>query len=302
MTTSTELLVVDSLVPAQIFANTNDLDAVLDEIAAKARAHQPDISTVKGRKEIASVANKVARSKTLLDEMGKALVAGWKKQSAAVDAERRRLRENLDSLKAEVRKPLTDFEEAEDRRKIELGKRVQAIRDLADQPPELLNDIADIGDRIADVEAVVIDESFGEYTGNAAIAKDASLRTLKERLAHAQEQARLAAERAEQEKLERQRQAEEEEVRAKARVAQAAADAARRERARFEEIERARQAEADRVAAEEARRAADQEHRAQVNNEALSAITKFGDVTPDQAKAIVIAIVAGEIPHVSIRY
>ncbi len=40
----------------------------------------PDIDTRKGRKAIASLAAKVARSKTYLDGLGKDLVAGWKRR------------------------------------------------------------------------------------------------------------------------------------------------------------------------------------------------------------------------------
>jgi len=49
------------------------LDAVLNDLAKEAKSIVADISTDRGRKEIASVAYKVARSKTLLDDMGKKL-------------------------------------------------------------------------------------------------------------------------------------------------------------------------------------------------------------------------------------
>lgn len=60
-------------------------DAVLLQIEKQARAIVPDVSTATGRKAIASVAAKVARSKTALDEMGKNLTADLRQKVNAVD-------------------------------------------------------------------------------------------------------------------------------------------------------------------------------------------------------------------------
>ena len=95
---------LSSMTAAQVFSgDLESVEAVLSEIETAARSIVPDVTTRKGRENIASVAAKVARSKTLLDGMGKDLVAGWKQQAAAVDAQRRTIRERLDALKAEVR-------------------------------------------------------------------------------------------------------------------------------------------------------------------------------------------------------
>lgn len=94
----------------------NGMDPILQAIHDECAKHKPDISTEKGRKAIASLAYKVARSKTKLDELGKDLVADKKAEIAIVDAERKRVRENLDALKDEVRRPLDEFEEREAKR------------------------------------------------------------------------------------------------------------------------------------------------------------------------------------------
>lgn len=112
---STDLAVVQKLTPAVVFAPGGVQD-ILHKITREVRSAQTDISTKAGREAVASLAYKVARSKTALDEMGKTLVADWKSRSAAVDAERRTIREKLDELKDEVRKPLTDWENAEKQR------------------------------------------------------------------------------------------------------------------------------------------------------------------------------------------
>lgn len=338
---STELVRRESLVPEDIF-KTGAIDPILSEIAAKARAVLPnvDVTTAKGRKEIASVAYKVAQSKTLLDGLGKDLVAGWKAQATAVDVERRRVREFLDALKDEVRAPLTDWEKAEEARVTAIKGRIAEIEDMAISPdtPITGNDVGWLEERLENVMALKIDDSFGEFKANAALAKDEAIGTVSAALGDAKENARRdeeareeaeriaaeqreieekeAAERAEREKAEaearakreaEQREAERLEWEAQAKQREeAAAKAAAEEaenRIRAEAETKARQeAEAKAKAeAEEARRIANQEHRRKINNEALAAIATIG-VSEEQAKAIVLAIVNGEIPHVNMNY
>jgi hypothetical protein len=114
---STELATISAIpaiVPAEFF-KPNGADAVLSALKTEVRkvAATLDISTPGGREAIASLAYKVARSKTALDEHGKDLVSAIKKQAGEIDAERKRVRDELDALKDEVRKPLTDWENAE---------------------------------------------------------------------------------------------------------------------------------------------------------------------------------------------
>ena len=53
--------------------------------------------------------------------------------------------------------------------------------------------------------------------------------------------------------------------------------------------------------AEEERKAKNRAHRAKINNEVMQAFVKAG-VDEESAKAIVIAIAGGSIPHVTINY
>lgn len=82
----------------------------------------PDITTAKGRKEIASLAYKVAQTKTYLDGLGKDLVAELKEIPKLIDANRKTVRDRLDELKAKARQPLTDYEEEQARIKAEEAK------------------------------------------------------------------------------------------------------------------------------------------------------------------------------------
>lgn len=54
------------------------------------------------------MAHKVARSKTYIDNAGKDLVAELKALPKQIDESRRIVRERLDALKDEVRRPLTE--------------------------------------------------------------------------------------------------------------------------------------------------------------------------------------------------
>lgn len=109
------LVVIDTLTPA-VYSEPGGIDALISKLEADVRAIDTDISTAPGRAAIKSLAFKVTRSKTALDDMGKNLVADLKKQTGAVDAERRKIRDRLDALAEEVRKPLTDWENIEKER------------------------------------------------------------------------------------------------------------------------------------------------------------------------------------------
>lgn len=123
---TTDLVVMKPLTAEMVYV-PGGVDAILKKIADEVRAHKADISTEAGRAAIASLAYKVARSKTALDDMGQDLVRDWKAKAAVVDAERRKIRAGLDALKEEVRKPLTDWENA-DKQRIQAHE--QALVDL----------------------------------------------------------------------------------------------------------------------------------------------------------------------------
>lgn len=113
--TETTALVVTSpgQTVLQVFSTPQGLDPAIDKIEAEAKALKADISTQEGRDAIRSMAFKLARSKTALDKMGKDLTEDQRKQIDQVNAERKRGWERLEKLQHEIRKPLTDWEDAE---------------------------------------------------------------------------------------------------------------------------------------------------------------------------------------------
>lgn len=259
----------------QVFQAANGLDPYLRKIREEIDAFVPDVTTRKGREAIASIAYKVARSKTALDNVGKELVAELKEIPKKVDAERKRMRDLLDAWQEEVRRPLNAWQTAEDDRIDRHQARIQQLRDLVDVETLFAEGIRF---KISQAEAVVIDEGFEEFEAEAHQAKAKTLESLRASLArqekHEAEQAeleRMRAETAAREQKEREeriaREAEdrarreaEQKVQAEREAAQrremeAKAAAERRElelKLQAEQAERARvQAEADRVAAEQ---------------------------------------------------
>lgn len=103
-----ELIVIPKETALEVFTQTNGLDSYIRQIEDEVNSFVPDISTAKSRAAIASIAAKIAKSKTYLDGVGKDLVDKLKEQPKLVDAERKRMRDKLDALKDQVRKPLTD--------------------------------------------------------------------------------------------------------------------------------------------------------------------------------------------------
>jgi hypothetical protein len=229
------------------------LTAIHDEVAK----FVADVTTVRGRGEIASIAHKVARSKTFLDNAGKALVADLKNQVGVVDAERKRIRDDLDALKAQVRQPLDQWEEDEARRIEGLKAR---LGNLQVDPALLVGQTAlSLAATLRTVKSIPIDDSWQEFAAAAGKAKDHSVTMLEsalerqtkyeieqmelERLRQ-EEQERKARE--EQERLareEQERKAREDAEKEKRRVAEEAARQKAVEQAREEERRWAKEVE-----------------------------------------------------------
>lgn len=119
MSEVTDLVVIEKQNAMAVFTTKEQLDPIIEQIEKEARSLVPDVSTRKGRDAIASMAHKVARSKTYIDNAGKDLVAELKALPKQIDESRRVVRERLDALKDEVRRPLNEWEAEQERIKAE---------------------------------------------------------------------------------------------------------------------------------------------------------------------------------------
>ncbi|MGN9648185.1 hypothetical protein [Klebsiella michiganensis] len=318
-----DLVVIEKKNAMAVFTNNDQLDPLIELIEKEARSLVPDVTTKKGRDAIASMAHKVARSKTYIDNAGKDLVAELKALPKQIDESRRVVRERLDALKDEVRRPLTEWEAEQERIKAEeamnalhaeaLEMNIKFDQELAakfeaDHEMALLMD-KDIdrerADKAAEAERLRIareEEIKRQAEEKAKREAEERHRAELEAAARREAEERAAKERAERERIEGMQRAEREKqaaIEAERRKAQEEADRIRRE---AEQREQERLAEEKRKADEQARREADVKHRKAVGTEIVKALLANTSLTRDQAIEVLTAIKDGNIPHTGISY
>ncbi|HBY5969011.1 TPA: hypothetical protein MIZ38_15410 [Klebsiella pneumoniae] len=318
-----DLVVIEKKNAMAVFTNNDQLDPLIEAIEKEARSLVPDVTTKKGRDAIASMAHKVARSKTYIDNAGKDLVAELKALPKQIDESRRVVRERLDALKDEVRRPLTEWEEEQERIKAEeamnalhaealamneefdrqLVARIESDHEMA----LLMNDAFDReqADKAAEAERQrIAHEEEIKRMAAAAAAREVEQRAQREREEAALREAALKAqaEQAERDRIAAEQKAvadKQAAVEAERRKAQEETDRIRRE---AEQREQARLAEEKRKADEQARREADVKHRKTVGTDIVKALVANTSLTRDQAIEVLTAIKDGNIPHTGISY
>jgi colicin import membrane protein len=256
--------------PAMAFV-AGGLEPLLVAIDAKAReeAEGLDISDKHGRKAIASLAMKVAKSKTAIDEARKNFVRDRKEELKAIDAEGKRACDFLDQLKDEIRAPLTEFESRDKARIAGLESAITSMGQLsqwdgavptAAMIRERLNQLTEYANR----EWEEFAQKAGKVAGNVKHWLHVALEKAEKHEAEQAELARLRKEAAEREQKERDeriaREAAEraqKAAEAKAKAEQEAANRNARELARAIEIDLAKAAQA-KEKAEREREAAEQ--------------------------------------------
>ena len=205
-----ELAILENVNAVEVFSGEG-LDDLLNKIADEAKSIIPDLTTKKGRDEIASMAHKVAKSKTYLDGLRKDLVSEWKTKAKAVDVEGKKMRDTLDALKAEVRQPLTEWETEEENR---VKAHELNLSEMSDGGEYTSNNWLELSveamtDRLIEIQNEGI-ESYEEFLPVALGVKDRAIKQIKEaiekREAYDKEQAeleKLRAEAAEREQKDR---------------------------------------------------------------------------------------------------
>lgn len=309
----------------------------LKEIVQRARDvvedFEHDMTTAAGRKRTASLANRVARFKVKLDGMRKDLVSDWKKKALIVDTNGKVVRDELDKLKIEARKPLTDWEQAEEERVNKLNNRILRIdRFLVfDKTPTLDELIA----RVEEVKSYIIDESFEDFVIDAEMRRVRVIEKLQVVIAQEEkhlEIIQLRQEKEERERIEAQKVVESEKARnaeklrnaeearkkalQEAKNSELRAQEERENRIVIEAKVKAEQKAAEQQArldeqrkiAEEKRlereeyelKLADKKYIEKVKQESAESLLKWVDVAT--AKDIIQAITDGKVDHVTLNY
>lgn len=268
-TPSTELVALPPEETAlAVFIAPKGLDPWLQQIRDKIDDFLPDVSTRKGREAIASMAYKVARSKTALDAVRKALADKQKEVPKKIDAEGKRVRDILEAWQDEVRRPLNEWQAREDARIDGHTKTLDWLAVLVTAPDSI--PLEQLRQQLAEVEAFEISEALEEFEADAARGKDKAITALRDQIARREKHeaelaaiAKFAAEQAEREQKERDAQIAKEAAERATREAEQRAQAERDAAAKREQdlinaaMEVERQAEQDRrdaaAAAEQAR-------------------------------------------------
>lgn len=330
----TELVVIPPSDALAIFtAQVTDgephpIDKILARIRAEIEAFEPDLSTKTSRARIASMAYRVARAKTALDDAGKELVAEQKKIPNRIDATRRYVKTKLEMWQADVRKPLDDWETAENAR---IAGHTANLDRIGAWTRDVNQTATVLRERVAAVEAVEVTETACEEFLDAyrtakahAISTLGAALVLRER--YEAEQAELAALRREKEERAKIEREADERAEAQAAVEERARELAQKER----DAAVAREAKLKAEIEEQKRRAEEAERRASdgrvaagpalpdpggvlvaapqpladkatVNRAALDAMVAAG-IEHDIAKQVVILIAMGRVPRVTINY
>ena len=262
MSTEIAIVIPTKETALTVYSADNGLDPYLQAIRTEIDSFTPDPTTKKGRDAIASIAHKVARSKTALDNLGKELVAELKELPKKIDAERKRMRDTLDAWKDEVRKPLTDWEEAEQARIDGHKAKIAEIHALTVGHETSLS----ANTALATAAGIQLGSHWQEFEGEAAIAKANAITqlqqiaaTLEKREAEAAELDRLRKEAEARAQVEREERIARE---AAERAKREAEEAAERQRKEAEAAEARRKAEAERAELELKLRAEQAEARA----------------------------------------
>jgi hypothetical protein len=292
----TELEQIEKMMPAKLF-KAKFMPTLLKAIEIEATAEIPDAETPDGRKAITSLAYKIARSKTTIDDLGKGFVAEQKQAIAAVDAVRKTARDFLDQLKVKVRAPLTAWEDAETSRILKIQEKIDIIKELGDLTDDMGVNIpaATLDARIEKLRYMKITKIYGEYQDEAINAKNAAIVQLTEAVP-AQEEREYDAR---NNLLQAEQEADEKRVEEEQRIAREAVEAADLESKReLQEI----QDKAARETAEQQAREKNTRHKGDVNRAILNGIRLAADIGEPEAKKIIKAIINGKIPNVSINY
>ncbi|MCD2482077.1 hypothetical protein LRN34_15005 [Enterobacter kobei] len=323
MSEVTDLVVIEKQNAMAVFTTKEQLDPIIEAIEKEARSLVPDVSTRKGRDAIASMAHKVARSKTYIDNAGKDLVAELKALPKQIDESRRIVRERLDALKDEVRRPLTEWEAEQERIKAEeamnamhaealemnirfdqeLAAKFEADHEMAllmnkdfDRDREEQRRLAEQAQRERDEQ---LKQEAAEQARRDAEAKHkAEIEAAARR--EAEEKAR--AELAERQRIEAEQLAAREKQEAEARAEREKAAAVEAERLKAKQAEAARLAEEKRIADEQAKREADVKHRKTVGTNIVNALTSHTSLTREQAIEVLTALKDDLIPCAKIHY
>lgn len=318
----------------EFLSSTENVDALLDHIRDHATKEVLDAETEEGRKRISAIAGAVSKSKTLLEKTLHEWVQEEAKLAKLYTSNKTKYTKTCDEIRKDVLKPLSDWQEEQDRIAAEKQAVINGIEVLVFDLKEDLS-IAPLADRVGLIQVCI--DMINEYDlspakeriEEAQAAKDDALERLNGMLAVAEKEV-VQAEKAEQERIAeieakakadaeaaaeaRIKQAELDKAEAEQRAAQEKANAERaaqvaaqqakdevelkaKQEREAQELKAQQEAEAKRIASE------DLEHRKACNIAAMKALLSLDiGLTESQAQDIVKAAVLGKLERIQMYY
>jgi len=170
-----DLIVITNQTTAAEVFDKKKLPLVIAAIEKEARSHVPDMTTRKGRDATRTIAAKVSKSKTFLETLGKGLGEDLRNKLGAINEQRNEIKDRLNVLRDEVRKPLTEFEEAEKARKATYHQKVEDIKKSGDRLFLLGMTSQEIKKKINFLINLVINDEWQEFE---EIAEESRVRSI----------------------------------------------------------------------------------------------------------------------------
>ncbi|QGW02582.1 cell envelope biogenesis protein TolA [Proteus terrae subsp. cibarius] len=299
-----ELVVIEQATALDLFTAPEKVNQMLEHIKSLAEEERKeldsDFSVAKNRKAFASLAYKVAQTKTYIDKEGKAVVDKLKELPKKVDANRKIFRDELDALSTDIRKPLTEWEEQEKAR--EEAEALKKQIELDHEEALQMNELFDLRKAEEERKRIAREEEMKRQAAEQArLEAERKAQQEIEAAARREREAKEAAERAEQAAKEAKEKAERDAKEAQERAEREKQLAIEAERKKAQEAEQARLAEEERKRQEEAKRQADKEHRRKYNQETLQALVSNG-FDEKLATEFIKLVASKQIPHMTMNY
>jgi hypothetical protein len=297
-----ELITIEQSNLMDLFTKPNSLDGILTKVEAIVNEYPAlTAETEKERKEISSLAYKIARTKTYIDNHGKDVAAELKKLPKIVDANRKQAREFLDGLRDRIRQPLTEFEEKEKAIEAERQRKIQEAEEAKRRAAE---------ERAAkEREEQLREQIRKEEAAKAQAEKEKAIEQAKEEVKRkgAEElkkmQDLLKKEEQKESGAEKLASPEElEAIEAQRELQRMREDELEKARQKQEELKRREILEKERVAKEVALKKQDPNHQSAIHADVLFGLTFFCGLDQEQAQSVLDNIKSGNIDHLKIEY
>jgi len=298
---SNEIIKINETTVLEAFTNNDGLEVVIEEAKNVVNDFEHDMKNGASRQRTASLAQKVRTLKTRLDGMGKDLTSDWAKKKKAVDANRKSMREALDDLSKEARKPLTDWEDAEKLKAAQIEAEKLKAQVESDHEIALLMDkeVDRLREEAKQAELKRIEKEKKEREDKirkeVEEAAQAKIKSDMEKIQKEKEEAIKKSEEAAKELIAQKKK--EEKDKAAAIIAQEKAVKDAEDKA-IAEMEQKKRDDEEAVK----KREKDRKHAGNIMKQTKESLMEHANLSEESAKLVVLAIKSGSIANVDINF